>query len=51
MTAAFLLLTTILLLFPLEYLFIACPAFLLVRLSIPKVRCCCAPCSGATSGC
>jgi hypothetical protein len=34
---AFVLLTTILLLFPLGYLFLACPAFLLVRLSIPKV--------------
>ncbi|MEK9969100.1 MAG: hypothetical protein VW600_08175 [Ferrovibrio sp.] len=38
MTAdSFVLLTTILLLFPLGYLFLACPAFLLVQLSIPKV--------------
>lgn len=34
---SYVLLTTILLLFPLGYLFLACPAFLLVRLSIPKV--------------
>lgn len=34
---SYVLLTTILLLFPLGYLFLACPAFLLVRLSIPSV--------------
>lgn len=34
---SYVLLTTILLLFPLGYLFLACPAFLLVRLSVPKV--------------
>ena len=34
---SYVLLTTILLLFPLGYLFLACPAFLLVRLSLPKV--------------
>lgn len=34
---SYVLLTTILLLFPLGYLFLACPAFLLVRLSIPRV--------------
>jgi hypothetical protein len=34
---SYVLLTTILLLFPLGYLFLACPAFLLVQLSIPKV--------------
>lgn len=34
---SYVLLITILLLFPLGYLFLACPAFLLVRLSIAKV--------------
>jgi hypothetical protein len=34
---SYVLLTTILLLFPLGYLFLACPAFLLVRLSVPKI--------------
>lgn len=34
---SYVLLTTILLLFPMGYLFLACPAFLLVRLSIPSV--------------
>jgi hypothetical protein len=34
---SYVLLTTILLIFPLGYLFLACPAFLLVRLSLPKV--------------